>query len=99
MCDAQGSSHGRIISQPVLFPFLWVLMSMSAGVATQDNNHKNESRPTFNRPAVSGSIIVRTSFTSWLTLEPTCPAPARMTILFGDLLSPAVPFFVLALAF
>ena len=38
---------------------------------------------TFSRTAVSGSIIDRTSCTNWLTLDPTSPAPTRMTMLFG----------------
>lgn len=38
---------------------------------------------TFNLTAVSGSIMVLTSCTSWLTLGPTSPAPTRMTMLFG----------------
>jgi len=42
---------------------------------------------TFSRTAVSGSIIKRTSLTSWLTLEPTCEAPTRITIDFGVLLT------------
>jgi hypothetical protein len=50
---------------------------------------------TLNRLAVSGSIILRTSFTSSLTLEPTSPAPTRMTMVFGDLLMAAAPFFTL----
>lgn len=40
---------------------------------------------------MSGSIIVLTSFTSWLTLEPTSPAPIRITILFGALFCPGFP--------
>lgn len=40
---------------------------------------------SFNRVAVPGSIIDRTSFTSWLTLGPTSPAPIRMTMLLGAL--------------
>jgi hypothetical protein len=46
---------------------------------------------TFRRLAVSGSIIDRTSFTNWLTLDPTSPAPTRMTMLFGDLFIDADP--------
>lgn len=47
---------------------------------------------TFNRLAVSGSIMARTSFTSWPTLEPTSPAPMRMTMLLGSrLVVPALP--------
>lgn len=49
--------------------------------------------PTFRRLAVSGSIIIRTSFTSWLTLGPTSEAPVRITMLFGDLFIDAAPFF------
>jgi hypothetical protein len=47
---------------------------------------------TFSRLAVSGSIIARTSLTSWPTLEPTSPAPIRITMLFGErLVVPALP--------
>ena len=47
---------------------------------------------TFSRLAVSGSIMARTSFTSWPTLEPTSPAPMRMTMLLGSrLVVPALP--------
>lgn len=35
---------------------------------------------------MSGSIINRKSFASWLTLDPTSPAPIRMTIVLGFLL-------------
>jgi hypothetical protein len=41
---------------------------------------------TFNRTAVSGSIIRRTSLTSWLTLPPTRDPPIRITIDLGVLL-------------
>jgi hypothetical protein len=40
--------------------------------------------PTLSLLAVPGSIIARTSFTNWLTLGPTSPAPIRITMLFGD---------------
>lgn len=53
---------------------------------------------TFSRLAVSGSIIARTSLTSWPTLEPTSPAPIRITMLFGErLVVPALPGPVAAL--
>ena len=44
-------------------------------------------RRTFSLLAVPGSIMFRTSFTSWLTLDPTSPAPMRMTMLLGALLA------------
>ena len=45
---------------------------------------------TFNLLAVPGSIIARTSLTSWLTLGPTSPAPMRSTMLLGLRLTAAV---------
>ncbi len=47
---------------------------------------------TFSLLAVSGSIIARTSLASCEMLDPTWPAPIRMTMLFGVLLvAPGLP--------
>jgi hypothetical protein len=75
MGDTERSSHGGVVFEFVRFSFLCYVRK--GLLVAQLGLH------AFRRLAVSGSIIARKSFASWLTLGPTSPAPIRMTMLLG----------------
>ena len=84
MGHSKRTGHGGVIPQSIRLPLLLVQCSQLGQVTI------SEGGPTFNLLAVPGSIIPRTSFTNWLTLGPTSPAPILITMLFGSRLESEV---------
>ena len=82
----QRTCHGGEVSQFVCAAFLFhsmLISSLSVSVVLALVSYGMENEHTRSRLAVCGSMTLLTSLTNCVTLEPTSPAPMRMTMLFG----------------